>query len=98
MGEQGAIVCGACGKRFRWKAELEGRHLTCPCGSEMVVPRRAMVAEAYDVFEAAAEDAPPLPRAGQGGVASPARGGPDAADVAARLGIVLPRRSRVKDD
>jgi hypothetical protein len=64
----------------------------------MVVPRRAA---AYDVFDTVAEDAPPLPRGPGGGstkAGKPPRGGADAAEVAARLGIVLPRRSRVKDD
>jgi hypothetical protein len=30
--------CDACGKRFRWKADLVGKRLRCPCGAEVQCP------------------------------------------------------------
>jgi hypothetical protein len=33
--------CSGCGKRFRWKPELAGRAVKCPCGNVMTAPAQA---------------------------------------------------------
>src|SRR3954471_15865206 len=37
--EQPQIHCATCGKRFRYKPELAGRTVKCPCGAAILVPR-----------------------------------------------------------
>jgi hypothetical protein len=57
------ITCDGCGKKYKWKLELAGRRLKCPCGAAIVVPDRAAVLEpVYDLFEGEAQDAPPIYR------------------------------------
>jgi hypothetical protein len=49
--------CQACGKQFRWRSELAGRQVRCPCGQVMQCPKNPPSQEAlYDL----APD-PPLP-------------------------------------
>jgi DNA-directed RNA polymerase subunit RPC12/RpoP len=60
----GMITCAGCGKRFKWKLELAGKRVKCPCGTVILVPQRVAVLEGiYDLFEGEAQDAPPLPKA-----------------------------------
>ena len=33
--------CAACGKSYRWKAEIAGRSAKCACGAKLVVPSNA---------------------------------------------------------
>src|SRR4051794_19173686 len=55
------ITCQGCGKRYKWKLELAGRHLKCGCGAAIHVPERVAVLEGvYDLFEGEAQEAPPL--------------------------------------
>lgn len=55
------IICQGCGKRYKWKLELAGRHLKCGCGAAIHVPERVAVLEGvYDLFEGEAQEAPPL--------------------------------------
>jgi DNA-directed RNA polymerase subunit RPC12/RpoP len=50
----GQITCTTCGKRFRYKSDLAGRTVKCPCGAQIMVPRVQMpVAPVY-----APDDAP----------------------------------------
>ena len=44
----GQITCTACGKRFRYKPDLAGRTVTCPCGARIMVPRVQMPVYAPD--------------------------------------------------
>ena len=37
--EQPQITCTTCGKRFRYKPELAGRTVQCPCGAAIIIPR-----------------------------------------------------------
>jgi hypothetical protein len=72
------FACDACGKRFKWKQELAGKRMKCPCGAAIVVPAGRAVSLAApapadgqfqsfdDVFDQAV-DAPPLPRPAAGG-------------------------------
>jgi hypothetical protein len=58
------ITCEGCGKRYKWKLELAGRHLKCGCGGAIHVPERVVVLEGvYDLFEGEAQEAPPLHKA-----------------------------------
>jgi hypothetical protein len=34
----GEFHCDGCGKRFRWRVELVGKRLRCPCGAEVQCP------------------------------------------------------------
>jgi DNA-directed RNA polymerase subunit RPC12/RpoP len=67
-----SFACAACGKRFKWKPDLAGKRVKCPCGAGVEVPRRDVEEEAPaasgldgfdDLFGAHAVDAPPLPTA-----------------------------------
>ena len=31
----GQLACTACGKRFRYKSDLAGKTVTCPCGARI---------------------------------------------------------------
>ena len=58
------ITCSGCGKKYKWKLELAGRRLKCPCGAAIDVPDRVAALEGvYDLFEAEAHDAPPMYKA-----------------------------------
>src|SRR5437762_440145 len=35
----GHMTCTQCGKRFRYKPDLAGRTVKCPCGARIMVPR-----------------------------------------------------------
>lgn len=48
--------CGACGRRFRWKNELAGRSVRCPCGAAFQCPQQSSPDESYEL---APEPAPP---------------------------------------
>jgi DNA-directed RNA polymerase subunit RPC12/RpoP len=37
--DQPQVHCATCGKRFRYKPELAGRTVKCPCGAAILVPR-----------------------------------------------------------
>jgi hypothetical protein len=39
VGEQ-SFICDACGRKFRWKAELAGRKARCKCGGVIDIPLR----------------------------------------------------------
>ncbi|MGH7178233.1 MAG: hypothetical protein ACREJC_12705 [Tepidisphaeraceae bacterium] len=44
--------CERCGKRYRWKAELAGRKVKCPCGQVMIAPQAAPTeSELYDLVD-----------------------------------------------
>lgn len=47
--------CSGCGRQFRWKPELAGRHVKCPCGQVMTAPSEPEPGEP-DFYELA--DAP----------------------------------------
>lgn len=34
------VRCAACGRAFKWKPELSGRTMRCPCGTAVLVPAR----------------------------------------------------------
>src|SRR3954464_11332319 len=58
------ITCDGCGKKYKWKLELAGRRLKCPCGAAIEVPDRVAVLEGvYDLFEGEAQEAPPIYKA-----------------------------------
>jgi DNA-directed RNA polymerase subunit RPC12/RpoP len=38
----GQLTCTTCGKRFRYKPDLAGRTVKCPCGARIMVPRVQM--------------------------------------------------------
>jgi DNA-directed RNA polymerase subunit RPC12/RpoP len=38
----GQITCATCGKRFRYKSDLAGRTVKCPCGAQIMIPRVQM--------------------------------------------------------
>lgn len=40
----GQLTCTACGKRFRYKPDLAGKTVSCPCGARIMVPRVQMSA------------------------------------------------------
>src|SRR3954463_4761766 len=63
VGDKDLITCEGCGKRYKWKLELAGRHLKCGGGAAIHVPERVAVLEGvYDLFEGEAQEAPPLHR------------------------------------
>jgi DNA-directed RNA polymerase subunit RPC12/RpoP len=39
VSQQEKIVCSACSRKFRYKPELAGRTVKCPCGSAILVPK-----------------------------------------------------------
>jgi hypothetical protein len=55
MNEQGTaggtFECLGCGQRFRWKEELAGRAVKCPCGKLVAVPMREPAEDVYDFAE-----------------------------------------------
>jgi len=73
VGDKDLITCEGCGKRYKWKLELAGRHLKCGCGAAIHVPERVAVLEGvYDLFEGDAQEAPPLIKPVVDEVAAPA--------------------------
>ena len=69
------IACTSCGRKFRYKIELAGRTVKCPCGSAILVPKPAPVAAA------AGEEADPFANVdwGEYDLAEPAQAPPKAA-------------------
>src|SRR4051794_10412694 len=37
--EEAGFSCIACGRQYRWKAELAGKSVKCKCGAAVKVPR-----------------------------------------------------------
>src|SRR5258708_17434022 len=37
--EPSSFDCQACGKQYRWKAELAGKRVKCKCGAPLTVPK-----------------------------------------------------------
>jgi hypothetical protein len=73
-----SVACESCGKQFRWRQEIAGRRMKCPCGGVVTVPTSA---------PAAIDDLGVMPdhadvRPGRRAVASPV--GAPAGAVAAR--------------
>jgi DNA-directed RNA polymerase subunit RPC12/RpoP len=61
----GQLTCTQCGKRFRYRPDLAGRTVTCPCGARIVVPRVQFAGEqAPDAEAAAKRTAPVVPAVG----------------------------------
>src|SRR4051812_6804230 len=54
------ITCAACGRSYRWKAELAGKRLRCKCGAAMAVPENT-AADANPELEPPAFDGLDLP-------------------------------------
>src|SRR5256885_13725150 len=59
--EAGRFACEICGRRYRWKQELAGRAVKCPCGTVMSYPAEDPGDLLYDV-------APRMERADDGTV------------------------------
>lgn len=82
------VACGACGKRYAWKAALAGRKVKCGCGNVILIPA-AESDDPHDEYEFAASPAEPQ-------VAGPPAGG--LADVVLnRLGRIPPPKSLAPD-
>lgn len=56
--QQQSFACAACGKQYRWKAELAGKRVKCKCGQPVAVPAAAAVG-ATSAAPAAARAAKP---------------------------------------
>src|SRR5690348_6956971 len=54
------VACGACGKKYVWKAELAGRKVKCACGNVIPVPA-AESDDPHDEYELADAPAEPQP-------------------------------------
>lgn len=53
----GIIVCDSCGRRFKWKPELAGKHAKCLCGQSILIPAEPPEDDLYSF----AEPEPPKP-------------------------------------
>ncbi|HEX4056147.1 MAG TPA: hypothetical protein VHX86_17945 [Tepidisphaeraceae bacterium] len=63
-GESGHFQCSACGRQFRWKPELAGRDVRCPCGQVLRCPDApAPQEDMYDLAPEAAKPQHPHPPA-----------------------------------
>jgi hypothetical protein len=63
------VACGACGKRYTWKAALAGRKVKCACGNVILVPA-AESDDPHDEYELAAAPAEPQPARPASGVSA----------------------------
>jgi hypothetical protein len=60
----GIFQCDNCQRRFRWKAELAGRKVKCPCGQILTTPPCAPADEPlYDLVDTSENSADPIPNA-----------------------------------
>jgi len=101
----GGVACESCGKQFRWREEIAGKRMKCPCGGVVSVPVNApgamedlgVLPEHADV-RPAKRAAPSAVGAAAGGGAKPqaaarSSGGPrvNAAAIMAAKGLPPPR-------
>jgi hypothetical protein len=98
----GMVQCDGCGKQFRWREEIAGRRMKCPCGAAVSVPvNRPGGAQSDD--EEMVEAASPRPVSGAKPQAAPGArsSGPrvNAAAILASKGLPPPRgKSRLLKD
>ena len=97
------IHCASCGRNFKWKPELAGRTMKCPCGTALRVPAADAPAGAdddageYDVAEP-----PPAPAVARTTVAAVGLAAPpgsaDAPHAAALAVNLPPQRKRLQPE
>src|SRR5687768_4675768 len=93
----GMVQCDGCGKQFRWREEIAGRRMKCPCGGVVSVPANApgAVEAAQPVGAGAGASAP---RA-QAAVRTSGAPRVNAAAIMAAKGLPPPRgKSRLQKD